>query len=534
MARVIGSSFRRPFMVQPRQESSLERNLAQFASPQGMYLLAKGLGSLGGVSLPWGGSEGGVDKTQLAAAARAKAMQTVQDSTQANREAKRAAQASKVGPVSGATTQLAQSQEEEWRQGDPGPDMVQTIDPETNRMVLREVGRQSEEKDRLSPESLEMVRATQEGRPVNKELEVSRIGEGLPGGLLTGDLSVLSDEELLAAASGIQGRNRQFAKRAQGFMEESIIQGQDPEQAMLAIGQTRDGIKQYNARVVQELQSRTAEGEAEGARIQEAPEGEFTAGLDPIYRMSPDKQRSEIRRLAKNVKTDADRDKVREYMRNHTPEVATFGDLFTSESDRRKEFETEVEELIPVVDPLLELKRLKLQTGIEGSRATTAAHLAEINRNEKKDRLAEAKDQRAAEEHALKLILNTAKDAREESRLRLERRRVRLLVAKAAKKKDPKNFASDVQKLINKHGYALGGVKLRKLQGLYNRLAEQRDGVITAEGVRLLEAEGLADAIELSGTSLQAQARARELGAGQRSRIIVGEGEQAAENVKEP
>lgn len=504
MARVIGSSFRRPFMVQPKQESSLERNLSQFASPQGVYLLAKGLGALGGVSLPWGQDEGGIEKTKLAASARAKAIQSVQDSTKQMRAVK-----SRMGSVSEAPARPKAA--DEWREEavyvQP---KVQMINPETNQLhdVFGPKYEPKSEDKRSTPQGMEIVRATREGRPVRK-IEESSVLYGDPknevltgfNSLLEVDLETLEDDALIAAASDIGTRNRQFSSRAQKFLEGMMARGQDPDTAMQAVGEQRDKVKKYNASVLAEIDRRTTAQGKELGRLSVAPASEF----DPLLKMTPAQQRAEINRLAKGAKSGEEVARVRELVQMHTPEVATFGDLFTSESDRRKEFEAGVEKLIPKIDP-------RLASDLAESDAKVKSfEVAEMREN----RLAEeAKAERSLKERqfAHRVAMAGAKNQTERDRLANEIRRVNAQIKSAEGK--PNNFANRAQDLINKHAHFGTPQSLSKLQRMFNDMIIKNNGVLTAEDFKKLGDSGLDGVYGASGKSKQAQAKARELAAG--------------------
>ena len=516
MARIIGSSFRRPFIVQPRQESALERNLAQFASPQGVYLAAKGLSALGDVSLPWGSDAGGIDKTRMAAQARAKALQSVQEGTQKFREAR---EFRPIGPIGKDITTLAQREGKKW-----------DMDPITFLDVP------AGERDRLTPGEMEILRANKKtGKDKDKVRE--DIGTPTLGGSADPELLApvggLSDEDLLARAEGIKKRNEEFAGNSREYLSEWIKRGQDPDEAMLAIGQQKADIRDYNIRVAEEIERRLAAGQKESDRITSAPDSEFESGLDPIFRMSPEEQRAEIRRLAKEAKTEKDTARVRELTRMHQPDVSTFGDLFTSESDRRKEFEEEVEGLIPKIDPLFELRKLKLETDIEGSRAQTAASLAEVGRRGRKEDRAERDQARKDEKQAFDMILGTAKNEREEKKLRLEKRKVDAAVAKAAKKPDPHNFAKTMGREIERYAFHLGPVEARKIKGLYNKFVLGGNGRLSAGQAREL-ATMMEEAVALRAQSDLTVSKAREVLGSIRGLVGAGQLGQLQRNTEDP
>ena len=70
MARIVGGSFKQGAQGGRRQkpETAMDRALASFVSPQGVYLLAQGVGALG--KLPWQSKEGGLGLMKQAAQKR--------------------------------------------------------------------------------------------------------------------------------------------------------------------------------------------------------------------------------------------------------------------------------------------------------------------------------------------------------------------------------------------------------------------------------------------------------------------------------
>ena len=94
MARIVGSSFK-PGIPQRQgsQETAMDRALASFVSPQGVYLLAQGIGALG--KLPWLSKEGGLDLMEQAVKSRNQEAQKVLQQTKGLEETLKAAGAQK-------------------------------------------------------------------------------------------------------------------------------------------------------------------------------------------------------------------------------------------------------------------------------------------------------------------------------------------------------------------------------------------------------------------------------------------------------
>lgn len=115
MARIVGSSFKD---VSGRrsgpQESSMDRALASFVSPQGAYLLAQGIGALG--KIPFRSKEGGLGLIDEAAKKKAAAIKQLKD-----------AQATSAALKPGATQADVVSQRDRMapRDTDDTPDTLQ-------------------------------------------------------------------------------------------------------------------------------------------------------------------------------------------------------------------------------------------------------------------------------------------------------------------------------------------------------------------------------------------------------------------------
>lgn len=509
MARVIGSTFRRPFTVQPRQESSLERNLAQFASPQGVYLLAKGIGSLGGLGLPWGGSEGGLgdEKVRLAAAARAQALDTVADSTRKARAAKNAAKNAAVGAVDpGLVSDMAQA-DKGW-QASPRPE-VEPLSEQEESIVAefperRPLGKP--EQDRLGSYEMENLRAYEEGRSVRKEEDRAMVpgqsmGEAEEAAITEGQLMGMEEGELLALARAIPERNKMAKNEAMNYFQNWSESGQDPDLAMRAIGESRDSLKQYNQRIIGELTRRNTLRDEEAGVIRDAPDSDYAQDVDPIFSMAPNDQRAEIRRLAKSAKTTKDTERVRSLLQRHTPEVSTFADLFTSESDRRKEFETEVEKLFPAIDPFHTQKGRKFEVDILMAQAQIKRFEAEAKRFDAAGRADEAAKKRAEAEELRKAAGEKRKitsDAQTIENQIAQADKIRAETSKLTgpEKKKKSGRTKQVTDQVKASAKYLpdGGVKLNRELG---RMLKASGGSLTNEQVSdLYEKWGLSEAMD--------------------------------------
>ena len=507
MARVIGSTFRRPFTVQPRQESSLERNLAQFASPQGVYLLAKGIGSLGGLGLPWGGSEGGLgdEKVRLAAAARAQALDTVAASTRKAREAKNAAKNAAVGAVDPGLRSAIEKDAEGWQAG-TRPE-IEPLSEAERGIIAEHPDREplrKPERDQLGSYEMENLRAYEEGRSVRKEEDRKVIPGQLMGAaeemaITEGQLMGMEEGELLELARAIPERNKMAKNEAKNYFKNWSESGQDPDLAMTAIGESRDNLKQYNQRIIGELTRRNTLRDEEAGVIRDAPDSVYESGIDPIFSMAPNAQRAEIRRLAKSARTSKDTERVRSLLQRHTPELSTFGDLFTSESDRRKEFETEVEDLFPAIDPFYDDKKRKYATDELVGRAQIAKSGAEAERWKamaREDKANEARKGRLDTDRVSDRKIAADKVLNDQSN---KDRDFWHKVSVDTKPDSPHNYARVARTQINDSGLTMGGVGYKKLMDLWAELSMKGNGVIDKAGYQRILDGGLSESFKKRG-----------------------------------
>jgi hypothetical protein len=452
--------------------------------------------------LPWGGSEGGLgdEKVRLAAAARAQALDTVAASTRAAREAKNAAKNAAVGAVdAGLVSDMAQA-DEGWQAG-PRP-AVEPLSDSDKRIVeefpdRRPLGKP--EQDRLGSYEMENLRAREEGRSVRPEedraiVAAQSLGEAEEVAITEGQLMGMEEGELLALARAIPERNKMAKNEAVNYFQNWSESGQDPDLAMTAIGESRDSLRQYNQRVIGELNRRNTLREEEAGVIRDAPDSDYAQDVDPIFSMSPDAQRAEIRRLAKSARTPKDTGRVRSLLQRHTPEISTFGDLFTSESTRRKEFETEVEKLFPVIDPFYDDKKRKFAT----DERVAQANIAQLGAEEARWKAQARSDESGAERSANEEKRKAAKEGRDIESQIANVAKIRAETSKMTgpQKKKKSGRTKQVTDQIKASAKYLpdGGVELNRELG---RMLRASEGSLTNEQVSdLYEKWGLSEAMD--------------------------------------
>lgn len=403
MARIVGSTFKPGIPARAgQQETAMDRALASFVSPQGVYLLAQGIGALG--KLPWQSKEGGLGLMKRAAQSRnAEAQKVLQQAKQLD-----------VGVDAGMSTREVQEQRdkivpyEEDQMPDPKATfglskMRQAILAEGQRegetsgefkaryegtqkvlgrevpryetpaeveqkkrvkeILLREIGKPEDREDTVQGRrQLDMIEAARAaGRdvdevllPVMDEGELKdKIREAMAKEEvdIADDLSDLSMDQLMALGVEAQASNRRLRETATS-MQDIFGQQADP---LLVQQNIEASVKRRRAN----MRRLRDEFRRRAAAIQEAPAVDFVegriakqlAGLDPV------EQRAELRRLAKSVKTQEDKDEVLSLAARFKPVRSTVADYFTSDDDLRTEFEEELSELLPTIDPDAELKR---------------------------------------------------------------------------------------------------------------------------------------------------------------------------------
>ena len=397
MARVIGRSFREPFVVRPREESVYDRQLASFISPQGVMLAARGVQALGGLPNPFAGDGGGLeqDKLKQAAQKRATAVSQLKDTTTEMFDArKKLVKDSDLNVPTEVSAQAAQR---------PSPAGQETYyDEEADETKTRTVKRFDEGTTTPQSNRLRKLYVT------DPEAFLKETGADTPSSFKSGaeqfaledvdqidavDITKLSDGDLIALSDKTVQLKGSFQPAARSYMGRQMGAFADPAAAMKQINTAKDRVQTLSNKVAQELKRRTM-GEAVGykpstdtgskessqdgeivyddrlveARTKEATKsveeyGKDVAAEDSIYGMDASGQAAEIRRLAKAAKTVEDRDRVRKLTSAYVPRAETLGDLFTTQSQRRKAFEKEIDDLVPEVDLVQQakLKNLELQ-----------------------------------------------------------------------------------------------------------------------------------------------------------------------------
>ena len=397
MARIVGSTFkpRLPARQQP-QETAMDRALASFVSPQGVYLLAQGIGALG--KLPWQSKEGGVGLMKQAAASRnaeAKAVLKQAEAlhkdikpgftdkeVQIQRDAVMPYEAEEVEgvaarPVQGAKLRqaiLAQGQREgetpaEFKarfEGRIERTAADVQDERRLRTVLeKDVGKPEDRAVTAQGARMEaMIKAAREaGRDVDKVDLPMMDEESLQSKLehafkdtevSTEDLQDLSMEELMDQAVNAQTANRKL-RASSVAIQDMFGQQLDPFLVQQNIEASVKRRQEYNQRVRSELKRRaTTIQAADPVKFIEGRIAKQIAGLDPV------EQKAELRRLAKSVRTQEDKDEVMSLAARFKPVRSTVGDYFTSDDDLRTEFEEELNKILPTIDPLFAVKKRQL------------------------------------------------------------------------------------------------------------------------------------------------------------------------------
>ena len=415
MARIVGSTFKPGIPARAgKQETAMDRALASFVSPQGVYLLAQGIGALG--KLPFQSKEGGLGLMKRAAQSRnAEAQKVLQQAKQLD-----------VGVDAGMSARGAQEQRDKivpyedeemeqkrvalplnkmrqallaegQREGETSAEFAERF---TNqRKVLgrtiprgeteaeveqqkrlqaalrQEIGKPEDREDTVQGRrQLDMIKRAQEaGRdvdevllPVMDEGELrDKIREAMAKEEvdIADDLSDLSMDQLMALGVEAQASNRRLRETATS-MQDIFGQQADP---LLVQQNIEASVKRRRAN----MRRLRDEFRRRAAAIQEAPAVDFVegriakqlAGLDPV------EQKAELRRLAKSVKTQEDKDEVLDLAARFKPVRSTVADYFTSDDDLRTEFEEELGELLPTIDPDSELKRRLLRAQVSTKEA---------------------------------------------------------------------------------------------------------------------------------------------------------------------
>lgn len=160
MARIVGSSFKD---VSGRrsgpQESSMDRALASFVSPQGAYLLAQGIGALG--KIPFRSKEGGLGLIDEAAKKKAAAIKQLKD-----------AQATSAALKPGASQRDVVSQRDRMapRDTDKMPDTLQMPTQRAFSAEVKAIEGQRELQFKKMEELQNMIKQMVPGDPRRNEL----------------------------------------------------------------------------------------------------------------------------------------------------------------------------------------------------------------------------------------------------------------------------------------------------------------------------------------------------------------------------
>ena len=441
MARIVGGSFKQGAQGRSqKQETAMDRALASFVSPDGVRLLAQGVGALG--KLPWQSKEGGLGLMKEAAKKRnAEAQAVLQQAANLNKESKKGftdaetrTQRDALSPYEGeemadqaptyGNAKLRQALAAEGQREGESPDEFKarfTGMRSDGSPVYRSKGDVQDERrlkdalemDTSRPEDREvtvsgarmeaMIKQAQEsGRDVD-DLNLGMISEkelrkSLENKLAfafkdaeasVDDLQALSNEELMDQAVNAQSANRDLRKTTKAI-QDMFGQQIDPLAVQQLVEKSVRSRRDYNQRVRGELRRRSS-------AIQESSPTEFIegriakqlAGLDPV------EQRAELRRLAKSVKNQEDKDEVMSLASRFKPVRSNVADYFTSDDDLRTEFEDELGKLLPNIDPLGGLKRQKLE-GEVAVLGATASEIGERNSTKLAIALAEGDVTKAA------------------------------------------------------------------------------------------------------------------------------------------
>ena len=444
MARIVGSTFKPGIPArQPRQETAMDRALASFVSPQGVYLLAQGIGALG--KLPWQSKEGGVGLMKQAAASRNEKAQAVLKQAEAlHKDIKPGATAEEVQtqrgkimpyedeemeqratpPIQGHKLRqeiLAQGQREgethaEFKARFEGRTAKRDIPltgvgpvvgegesatsgyiPSGKFIPRHRTAADAQDERRLrdtmvglgKPEDIaetaqgrrqrHMIEAAREaGRDVGEvdlaimdEEELrNKINEAfMDAEVSTEDLESMSNDELMEQAVKAQEANRNLRKSSRAVMD-MFGQQADPYLVQQNIEASVKRRQEFNQRIRRELKRRaTTIQAADPVKFIEGRIAKQIAGLDPV------EQKAELRRLAKSVRTQEDKDEVMSLAARFKPVRSTVGDYFTSDDDLRTEFEEELNKILPTIDPLFAVKKRQMEAtaGLHEAQATQVA-----------------------------------------------------------------------------------------------------------------------------------------------------------------
>jgi len=436
----------------------MDRALASFVSPGGVYLLAQGIGALG--KLPFRSKEGGLGLAKEAAAKRSAAIAQLKDAELAQKQMK-----------AGQSQQEVRQQRERMAERDPDamPDTVtargnmamqaemQAIegqrkmqfdkleklqalidrmpadDPDRMALIdqarevsdvftqLTEAQKQLGAKDRRSKELDQRVADTKRefeqlayGGPVTSETRMTvpeerilqmvtqaqregrastaadaaalseeairkQIEEELPTPELiqSEQLADMDDEQLRALANQVRKDNKQFERQSRTF-QEKFGEQINPFIVQQNIDKSTEARMANREAINRELRKRGRE------LAQRAPVSFLSERGQQLATLSPFQQKQELRRMAREVKSEEDAQEVRNLLGRFAPVRETLGDYFRTDDEIATEFEKEVVDLIPKFDPdraqkirLREAQIKQAEADVEQKKATTAKTAAE-------------------------------------------------------------------------------------------------------------------------------------------------------------
>ena len=455
MARIVGSSFKAPIIQRTGpQETAMDRALASFVSPAGVYLLAQGIGALG--KLPFRSKEGGVDMVAEAARKKSAAINQLRDAQltksqlkpgrtqrevveQRDRMAPR--DTDKMPGTLKTPTQRNFSAEIEAIEGQKKLQMQRATqlemllgnmsadDPDRatvadqRRQALGIISELKEAQDKLRPrdeaEKLvdTKVRELSDHMATGISSEIrgatvpeQRILDMVAQAQREGRASTAADAAELSE-SAIRERMEQELPTPQVIQQEQLENLSIQELQDLA-NRTRKDLKRFGAEsrafqdkfgeqinplIVQQnidksVEARTANREAINRELrkrgrevaQRAPVSFLSERGQQLAALSPFQQKQELRRMAREVKSEEQAKEVRDLLGRFAPVRETLGDYFRTDDEIATEFEKEVVDLIPKFDPdagqkrrLREAQIKQAEADVEQKKATTAKTAAE-------------------------------------------------------------------------------------------------------------------------------------------------------------
>ena len=404
MARIVGSTFKPGIPARAgQQETAMDRALASFVSPQGVALLAQGIGALG--KLPFQSKDGGLGLMERAARSRnQKAQNVLQQAKALNTEVKSGAsdrevqeqrdviapyEGEEVAAKPGAVTPVSRNKLNEQlrfqgqREGETPEEFKARFEKRGERTAadvqaedrLRaaleiDTGKPSEDRAGTAQERrmLDMIEAAKEADRNPDDVNLAMMSEEALDNKLQAafrdsefdaeELASLSMDDLMGQAVKAQEANRNLRKTSRAI-QNVFAQELDPMLVQRNVEASVNRRRDYTQKLRAELKRRAVEIQSESAtQYIEGKIAKQLAGLDPV------EQKAELRRLAKSVQTQEDKDEVMSLAARFKPVRSTVADYFTSDDALRSEFEEELSGLLPTIDPLADLKKQSLETQI--------------------------------------------------------------------------------------------------------------------------------------------------------------------------